>query len=67
MTARRLFGPLLDRIDVVELSAEVMAAAQDHFGLVEDELVKVRERVCERDRASERRERDCERETRDER
>ena len=32
---RRLFAPLLDRIDVVELSAEVMLAAQNHFGLVE--------------------------------
>ena len=32
---RLLFAPLLDRLDVVELSADVMFAAQNYFGLKE--------------------------------
>ena len=39
MTARRVFPELLRRIDVVELSPEVMRVAQGHFGLEEDEVV----------------------------
>jgi hypothetical protein len=40
MTARKLFAPLLRRIDVVELNPEVMQAARQHFGLAEDEVVR---------------------------
>ena len=41
MTARRVFPELLRRIDVVELSPEVMRVAQGHFGLEEDEAPKL--------------------------
>ena len=39
-TCRNLFREYLRRIDVVELSPEVMRVAQQHFGLTEDESVK---------------------------
>lgn len=39
-TCRRLFRDYLRRIDVVELSPEVMRVAQQYFGLTEDEAVK---------------------------
>ncbi len=39
-TCRLLFRDFLKRLDVVELSPEVMRVAQQHFGLTEDEAVK---------------------------
>lgn len=38
-TCRHLFGDYLRRLDVVELSPEVMRVANEHFGLTEDEAV----------------------------
>ena len=40
MTARKLFPQLMRRIDVVEINEEVMHVAQQHFGLIEDEVVR---------------------------